>query len=117
MVLSDHFAASYWCTVETNLANTRLMGGVKNCLILILLSDIKTRNMTPTLRSLMTTQSYLPWSNGVSDQERFWKRLGSALKRPRGRRGEGEGRGLEGRELEERDVEGRGLEENEGLGC
>ena len=113
LVLSDKFATSGWCQVETSMAHLHMIEGGRNPIVMVKLGDIETGHMTVTLRHLMTTQTYLPWSEDAREQKAFWRKLGAALKPPRGRRtrreednSEGEGReGGEGGEGERLVVE------------
>ena len=84
VVLSNNFAQSQWCRMELEMANHRRLSNWRNSLVLVLLESISPENQTATLRSLLTTQTYLEWDE--RRQERFWRALRKALSLPKGAR-------------------------------
>ena len=82
VVLSNNFAHSQWCRMELEMANHRRLGNWHNSLVLVLLETISPENQNATLRILLTTHTYLEWNERA--QEKFWRVLRKALRRPKG---------------------------------
>ena len=82
VVLSNNFARSQWCRMELEMANHRRLSNWRNSLVLVLLETISPENQTATLRSLLTTHTYLRWNERA--EEKFWRALRKALRRPPG---------------------------------
>ena len=82
VVLSNNFAQSQWCRLELEMANHRRLGNWHNSLVLVLLETISPENQNATLRSLLTTHTYLEWNERA--QEKFWRVLRKALRPPKG---------------------------------
>ena len=82
VVLSNNFAQSQWCRMELEMANHRRLGNWHNSLVLVLLETISPENQNATLRSLLTTHTYLEWNERA--QEKFWRVLRKALRPPKG---------------------------------
>ena len=82
IVLSNSFAQSRWCQVELAMASNRRLSNWRNSLVLVLLETISPENQTATLRCLLTTHTYLEWNERA--QEKFWRALRKALRRPPG---------------------------------
>ena len=63
------------------LIRSHLLGKMReDQLILLVLENIKHKNMSPLLRHLMTTHVYLKWSkSSARKQWKFWSTLGKAL--------------------------------------
>ena len=80
VVLSNNFAQSQWCRMELEMANHRRLSNWRNSLVLVLLETISPENQNATLRSLLTTHTYLEWNERA--QEKFWRVLKKALLRP-----------------------------------
>ena len=82
VVLSNNFAQSQWCRFELEMANHRRLSNWRNSLVLVLLETISPENQNATLRSLLTTHTYLEWNERA--QEKFWRVLRKALRPPKG---------------------------------
>ena len=82
VVLSNNFAQSQWCRMELEMANHRRLSNWRNSLVLVLLETISPENQNATLRSLLTTHTYLEWNERA--QEKFWRVLKKALRPPKG---------------------------------
>ena len=82
VVLSNNFAHSQWCRMELEMANHRRLSNWHNSLVLVLLETISPENQNATLRRLLTTHTYLEWNERA--QEKFWRVLRKALRRPKG---------------------------------
>jgi hypothetical protein len=84
IVLSDNFAKSQWCQYELAMAQLRLDadGTCRELLVLVLLSNISGENLTPRLRFLLTTKTYLSWSEEPDGQALFWRGLHRRLLKP-----------------------------------
>ena len=79
IVLSNDFAKSQWCQLELTLAQQRHIEDENNHLIVIMMGDIKAKNMSNSLRVLLNSTTYIPWTNEVTGRELFWDRLKGAL--------------------------------------
>ncbi|XP_037084495.1 toll-like receptor 2 type-2 [Pollicipes pollicipes] len=84
LILTDHFAKSHWCRWEMNLVQCRLFEQTRDDLILVKLGKIRRRHLTPTIRYLMRTRIYIEWGPSAQQQQLFWERLRTALRRPGG---------------------------------
>ena len=84
LLVTNQFARSAWCREETELAFSRVVDEQRNLLLVVLMEDIEPRNLSPTLRQLLTTRTYLPWTEGGNKEKRFWEALNSSLK-PQGK--------------------------------
>ncbi|KAI0217536.1 hypothetical protein LSAT2_030694 [Lamellibrachia satsuma] len=82
IVMSNSFAQSHWCNVELAMASGRRLSNCRNSLVLVLLETISEENLTATLRRLLTTYTYLKWNE--REEEKFWRALRKALRRPPG---------------------------------
>ncbi|XP_062606738.1 toll-like receptor 2 [Saccostrea cucullata] len=80
IVLSNSFAQSHWCRFETMLAQLRTINKEKEMVIVIILENILTKNMTNSLHVLLKTTTFIEWTNEKSGKEMFWNRVISAIK-------------------------------------
>ena len=80
LLVTNKFARSAWCREETELAFSRVVDEQRNLLLVVLMEEIEPRNLSPTLRQLLTTRTYLPWTEGGNKEKRFWEALKSSLK-------------------------------------
>ena len=81
LLVNNGFASSDWCRRETTLAYQRLVEEQNNVLIVVLLEDIEQENMDRTLRSLLSSHTYLAWAPSAKKKVRFWKALRRAIPR------------------------------------
>ncbi|XP_061170220.1 toll-like receptor 2 [Saccostrea echinata] len=80
IILSNSFAQSHWCRFETMLAQLRTINKEKEMVIVIILENILTKNMTNSLHVLLKTTTFIEWTNEKSGKEMFWNRVISAIK-------------------------------------
>ncbi|XP_061170082.1 toll-like receptor 2 type-2 [Saccostrea echinata] len=80
IILSNSFAQSHWCRFETMLAQLRLINNGKETVIVVILENILTKNMTNSLHVLLKTITFIEWTNEKSGKEMFWNRLVAAVK-------------------------------------
>ena len=74
MVISHNFIKSEWCRFEYKSALHQLLKNRRKCLIVILIGDIRRKDLDPDLRLYLKTGTYLHWG-----QVAFWHRLRYAL--------------------------------------
>lgn len=88
LVISDSFAKSQWCRWETRLAEHHRIFfqnddsvNLDDTLVMIKLSDIQKKYITPTLKYLMKTRIYLQWD--ADNEKMFWQKLRNTLSAPK----------------------------------
>ena len=83
LVLSRNFLGSNWCHFEMQMARSRLFRDGRDCLILVLLEDLASEEVSKsrTLRNLLDTKTYIKWPKNEADQEIFWKQLSLSMKK------------------------------------
>ena len=84
LVISNAFARSQWCQLELTMAQHHLLEQDRNSLILIMLEDIESFNMTPRLALQMKTQTYIEWTDDDAGQKLFHGKMKKALGRKQG---------------------------------
>ena len=82
LVLTNKFAQSRWCQLETALAQHAYLNDNRDVIIMVLLEPIKSENMTARLHSLIQTKTYIEWTKHEIGQALFWKRVRRALMKP-----------------------------------
>ena len=82
LVLTNDFALSKWCQLEASLAQHAYLDDNRDVIILVMLEPIKTANMNARLHSLLTSKTYIEWTQNERGQKLFWKRLRRALMKP-----------------------------------
>ncbi|MBN3304318.1 TLR13 protein, partial [Amia calva] len=89
-VVSRDFLRSEWCSLEFQLASSRLLWERSDVLLLLFLEDIPDHCLSPytRLRRLLRSNTYLLWPEREQDRAAFWVRLRDALH-------EGAGQGAE----------------------
>lgn len=73
IVLSNNFVQSHWCRFEIMLAQS--LNVERDAVIIVVLEEILTKNMTKSLHLLLTTTTYIEWINEDSSKKLFWDRL------------------------------------------
>ena len=63
------------------MAQNHLAGRARTNLIPVVLEEPRVEQMTPSLRSLLTTHSCLYWPHNPRQEIRFWKALNTAMKK------------------------------------
>lgn len=86
LIVSDAFAKSQWCRWEAKLAEHHHLffqdddiKGPHGTLLIILLGEVSSTNMTPTLKYLLKTRIYLQWSTEPEKEQIFWEKLRKKL--------------------------------------
>lgn len=84
IVLSNHFAESKWCQYELAIAQLKLDadGTSRELLVIVLLEEIQAKYLSPRLRFILTSKSYIAWSDDPREQKLFWKAMRRALQKP-----------------------------------
>ncbi|XP_067003203.2 toll-like receptor 2 [Anabrus simplex] len=89
LIVSDAFAKSQWCMWELRLAEHHRLflddkehGDRDDTLIIVKIGNVRSSNMTPTLKYLMRTRIYLEWDQNPKKQRIFWTKLRAALAPP-----------------------------------
>nr|KAG5714265.1 hypothetical protein BaRGS_018482 [Batillaria attramentaria] len=78
MVFSKNFAESEWCQFELQLCLSHVME-YDDTLLVVLLHDIPSRDITPAMEALMKTTTYIEWEAGAESKDEFWGRIRRAL--------------------------------------
>jgi toll-like receptor 13 len=83
LVLSKDFAKSYWCRLELAIAHMRLdiESYKKDRLVIILLGDLLPEHLTPRVKHILTTKSYLSWPDNPADEQCFWRAVRKSLRK------------------------------------
>ncbi|XP_046551823.1 toll-like receptor 2 type-1 [Haliotis rubra] len=79
MVLSNSFILSSWCQFELALIQKRALEKDEGYLLVVLLENIESRNMTSSLYALFQTTTYITWPEEEEDRRVFWMRLKQCL--------------------------------------
>jgi len=74
MVISHNFIKAEWCRFEYKSALHQLLKNRRKCLVVILIGDIRRKDLDPDLKLYLKTSTYLQWG-----QVGFWDRLRYAL--------------------------------------
>ncbi|ESO87068.1 hypothetical protein LOTGIDRAFT_77937, partial [Lottia gigantea] len=75
IILSNNFARSEWCQFEMTLAQKHVLNRATEPLIVVLLEDIDSENMSNALHALLKTTSYITWFDDIQQIQLFWDRL------------------------------------------
>ena len=78
LLISQAFATSEWCEFEMQMALT--MKGLKG-LIICYMEEVPIQDMSATLRQLVESQTYIPWTDNEEGRQLFWQKLKDALER------------------------------------
>nr|KAG5703456.1 hypothetical protein BaRGS_022505 [Batillaria attramentaria] len=78
MVFSRNFADSCWCQFELQLSLTHVLEN-DDALLVVLLEDIPTRDLTPAMIAVMKTMTYIEWDDEPEARASFWGRIQIAL--------------------------------------
>ncbi|XP_007235237.3 toll-like receptor 13 [Astyanax mexicanus] len=81
-LVSRHYLRSNWCSLEMQLATSRLQVEHKDVLILVFLEKIPSRLLSAhhRLARLVKTRTYLDWPQDPEERDSFWDRLWDKLK-------------------------------------
>ncbi|XP_076453842.1 toll-like receptor 4 isoform X2 [Babylonia areolata] len=78
LVFSQHFALSRWCQFELDLCLGHALDN-DDALVVILLEDASSRDLTSTMTAVLTTTTYVQWQECPDMRSSFWRRLGLSL--------------------------------------
>nr|KAG5701421.1 hypothetical protein BaRGS_032753 [Batillaria attramentaria] len=78
MIFSKNFAESHWCQFELQLSLSHVMENDDELLV-VLLEDIPSRDLTPAMMAVMRTMTYIEWEDEPEARASFWGRLRIAL--------------------------------------
>ncbi|PVD39143.1 hypothetical protein C0Q70_01771 [Pomacea canaliculata] len=78
MVFSPDYARSEWCQFELKYCQCSVMDR-DEVLVLVLLHEMESRDMTSAMFAVLQTTTYIEWANGDDACNSFWNRLGLAL--------------------------------------
>nr|KAG5688700.1 hypothetical protein BaRGS_029526 [Batillaria attramentaria] len=78
MIFSKNFAESHWCQFELQLSLIHVMENGDELLV-VLLEDIPSRDLTPAMMAVMRTMTYIEWEDEPEARASFWGRLRIAL--------------------------------------
>ena len=81
VVLSKYFCESKWCKFELVIAQDRWLNNESEALLLVMLDDLECKHMTPDLRALMKTTTYVMWTKDSLGQRLFWDQILNTLRR------------------------------------
>nr|KAG5692577.1 hypothetical protein BaRGS_024137 [Batillaria attramentaria] len=74
MLFSTNFSQSPWCQFELNLCLSHVMEN-DDMLLVVLLEDIPSRDLTPAMMAVMKTTTYIEWDDHPEARASFWGRL------------------------------------------
>nr|KAG5690994.1 hypothetical protein BaRGS_007341 [Batillaria attramentaria]KAG5712601.1 hypothetical protein BaRGS_029656 [Batillaria attramentaria] len=78
MLFSKSFTQSQWCQFELNYCLNHVMHN-DDMLLVVLLHDIPSRDLTPAMMAVMKTTTYIEWADEPEAQASFWGRMSIAL--------------------------------------
>ncbi|XP_050401513.1 toll-like receptor 13 [Patella vulgata] len=81
VVLSNDFARSKWCQFEMSLAERLVIDMSIESIVVVLLENIATVNMSKSLNALLKTTTYISWDD-EGEEDVFWHKIKTSLKRP-----------------------------------
>nr|QNQ79668.1 toll-like receptor [Anadara sativa] len=80
LILSNNFAKDEWCHFQLLLAEARLLNENNiDIFVLILLDEIKSNFLRPSLYKLITNEQYCIWSKSESNNSLFWDQVMSEM--------------------------------------
>ena len=79
LILSNDFARSQWCQFEMTMAQLRSVEEGRHTLVVVMLENIQTRNMSTSLNVLLKTTTFIQWTVDKKGEELFWRRLTAAV--------------------------------------
>lgn len=80
LLLSNNFIQNRWCKFEMAMVHARNVEEDRSDIVVVILENIRTQNMSNSLHVLLKTTNFLEWSNKKSAKELFWKRLVASVK-------------------------------------
>ncbi|XP_063446601.1 toll-like receptor 3 [Mytilus trossulus] len=83
VIMSNAFAKSEWCQWEVDIVQERRRRQGREVLLLIMLENINSKNMTSPLRNLLDSTPHLKYRTGMGE-ELFWKAVTEGLRKPIG---------------------------------
>ncbi|XP_062594650.1 toll-like receptor 2 [Saccostrea cucullata] len=83
VILSNSFAKSKWCDFELIIAQNRLILEQNNLLVVILIEKIEPKNITNSLRLILSTMTYANWNAHGTKGEKasFWNQVRHSFRR------------------------------------
>ncbi|XP_076452286.1 toll-like receptor 2 type-2 [Babylonia areolata] len=78
LVFSKHFALSRWCQFELDLCLGHVLDN-DDALVVILLDDASSRDLTSTMKAVLGTMTYIQWQECPDVRAWFWRRLELSL--------------------------------------
>ena len=81
VILSRYFCESRWCKFELTIAQDRWLNHESDALLIVMLEEIQSENMTNELRALIRTTTYAMWTDDNQGQRLFWDKILNALRR------------------------------------
>jgi hypothetical protein len=78
-VVTRAFIKSYWCRVEVDMAQNKILDEKSGKIIIVFLEDIPKKQLPRSLRRLTTHVTHITWPETPRGQSRFWKRLKLAM--------------------------------------
>ncbi|XP_061188702.1 toll-like receptor 4 [Saccostrea echinata] len=83
VILSNSFARSKWCDFELIIAQNRLILEQNNLLVVILIEKIEPKNITNSLRLILSTVTYADWNacGTEGEKESFWNQVRHSFKK------------------------------------
>ena len=81
VILSKGFFQSQWCKFELLIAQDRWLKNESNALLLVMLGDLESGDLTKDVRALIQTTTYIMWTDDRRGQQLFWDQIMTTLKR------------------------------------
>ena len=81
VMLSKSFCESRWCKFELIIAQDRWLNNESDALLIVMLEDLESDHMTPDLRALIRTTTYIMWTEDSLGQRLFWEQILNTLRR------------------------------------
>nr|KAG5701420.1 hypothetical protein BaRGS_032752 [Batillaria attramentaria] len=78
MLFSSKFVDSEWCQFELQLCLRHVMEN-DDILLVVLLEDIPSRDLTPAMMAVMKSMTYIEWEDEPEARTSFWGRMRLAL--------------------------------------
>ena len=74
IVLSNSFCGSRWCKFELNIARDRWLNKESETLLPVMLGDLESKHLTGDMRALISTTTYVKWTDDHVAQRLFWEK-------------------------------------------
>ena len=84
LLINDNFLSSNYCHFEVHMARQKLFDENDDIIIPVILESFNWGKLSHTLRNILSQNTYIEWTNDVTGQKLFWKKMVDSLKLKQG---------------------------------